>query len=432
MNTEANRSQRGPHRHGPTRWSMRATGIGAATIAVVLLLGGCSGSGEVAAEQSTPATQTSPDELPPEPEPSAATASATDDPTPEEDPTFDSTVAAFDPDVLTGGEDVTVKFLIVDYGYDQLPNRVRVGTSLSMDNMSEAEQFHTVIIYRLDDGDTRTASELSALPFEPESDIPAGYGTLAGLGGTPIGTLSAPFGAPGRQTPGGAFALTLDEPGRYVLFDTLPVGVDFIDAAEAENNGDFSALQDGPFHYQEGELAIIEVVDEDGGDDDAVQEDVFEEAFFYGDAEEEVQLFAGATAEDFCNDIQPTATSRVSTRDDGSVEIVVEEVTWQIYLYDSPLGGPELIDATCEALFDDDPDTVPLQPYATGQGLVRARNVVAPDGSVHVVNSTQGSASAPDGTTWRVSGSADLQIVDGIPQGDPAEFQGLRVERIGG
>lgn len=158
-----------------------------------------------------------------------------------------------------------------------------------------------------------------------------------------------------------------------------------------------------------------------------VAEQPFEEGLFYGNFDEGVLLFAGATTEDFCNDIQPTATSRVFTHDDGSVEIEVDDVVWPIHLYASPLGAPELIDETCMAMFDDDPDTLPVEPYATGEGQVQARIEVAPDGTEHVVNSAEGSATSSDGTVWQVRGHADLQIVDGVPVGDPAEFQGLSV-----
>jgi hypothetical protein len=155
------------------------------------------------------------------------------------------------------------------------------------------------------------------------------------------------------------------------------------------------------------------------------------EALFYGNFDQEVLLFAGSTTEDLCNDDEPTHSARVFTRRDGSVDIKVDASAQPIYLYSSPLGAPELIEATCEAMFDADPDTVPLEPFAQGEGLVRMRIEVAPDGTVHVVNSTLGAASSEDGTTWRVRGWADLMIVDGVPVGSPTEFQGLRITMTG-
>lgn len=150
------------------------------------------------------------------------------------------------------------------------------------------------------------------------------------------------------------------------------------------------------------------------------------EGLFYGDFDRDILLFAGATAEDFCTGDEPTHDARVFDRSDGSVDIKVDTSEQPIYLYASPLGAPELIGATCDAMFDGDPNTIPLEPFAEGPGVVRMRIQIAPDGTVHVVNSTVGTASSADGTTWKVRGWADLTIVDGIPVGDPAEFQGLR------
>lgn len=155
------------------------------------------------------------------------------------------------------------------------------------------------------------------------------------------------------------------------------------------------------------------------------------EGLFYGDFDQEILLFAGATTEDFCNGNEPTHDARVFQRSDGSVDIMVDASEQPIYLYSSPLGAPELIAVTCEALFDGDPDTVAPVPFAVGDGLVRMRIDVEPDGTVHVVNSTVGSAISADGTTWRVRGWADLMIVDGMPVGDPADFQGLQVALTG-
>lgn len=155
------------------------------------------------------------------------------------------------------------------------------------------------------------------------------------------------------------------------------------------------------------------------------------EDLFYGDFDLEILLFAGGTAEDTCNDNESTHDARVFTRHDGSVDIKVDASEQPIYLYSTPLGGPEFTDATCEAMFDGDPDTVPLDPFAVGEGLVRMRIGIAPDGTVHIVNSTVGSATSAEGTTWKVRGWADLMIVDGVPIGDPTDFQGLRVRRTG-
>jgi hypothetical protein len=162
------------------------------------------------------------------------------------------------------------------------------------------------------------------------------------------------------------------------------------------------------------------------------EKQAYEEILFYGNFDEEILLFAGGTAEDYCNGDEPTHEARVFHRSDDSVDIKVNASRQPIYLYETPLSAPALVDATCKVLSDDDPDTVPLEPFAVGDGLVRIRIKIAPrDGPVHVVNSTVGTASSIDGTTWKVRGWANLMIVGGAPAGDPSEFQGLRVSPTG-
>lgn len=155
------------------------------------------------------------------------------------------------------------------------------------------------------------------------------------------------------------------------------------------------------------------------------------EGFFYGDVDEQVLLFAGGTAEDFCTDGEATADGRLFLRDDGSIDVKVDADERDIHLYATPLGGPEFVEQTCAWLFDGDDATTPLQPFAQGEGRSRLRIEVTADGVVNIVNSTVGSATAQDGTTWRVRGWADLSIVDGAPVGTPDEFQGLHVQRTG-
>ena len=155
------------------------------------------------------------------------------------------------------------------------------------------------------------------------------------------------------------------------------------------------------------------------------------EGLFYADFDREVLLFSGGTAVDFCNGDEPTHDARLFERQDGTIEIMVDASEQPIYLYSTPLGAPELVDATCAVLSDGDPDTVPLEPFAEGRGLVRMRIEISPDEQVHVVNSTVGTATSSDGTTWKVRGWADLLVVDGVPVGSPTEFQGLRIARTG-
>lgn len=160
---------------------------------------------------------------------------------------------------------------------------------------------------------------------------------------------------------------------------------------------------------------------------------VISEGLFYGDFEQDVLLFVGGTTAAICDGAdEPTHRARVFERRDGSVDIKVDGSEQPIFLYSSELGAPQFIEATCAAMSDGDDSTVPVEPFAVGEGTVKIRNTIEPDGTFDVVNSTRGSATGPDGTTFRVRGWADLTIVDGVPQGDPADFQGLRVTATGG
>lgn len=153
---------------------------------------------------------------------------------------------------------------------------------------------------------------------------------------------------------------------------------------------------------------------------------------FYGNFDEDVLLFVGETTADICNgEEQPTHEARVFERRDGSTVTKVDGSVQPIYLYSSDLGAPEFIDATCGAMFDGDASTVPVEPFAEGEGTVRMRDEERPDGTLHTVNSTVGSASTADGTTFRLRAWADLVFIDGVPQGDPADFQGLRIAQTG-
>lgn len=159
---------------------------------------------------------------------------------------------------------------------------------------------------------------------------------------------------------------------------------------------------------------------------------VTEGGLFYGNFDEDVLLFVGETTADICNgEEQPTHEARVFEHEDGSIVTKVDGSVQPIYLYSSDLGAPEFIGATCAAMFDGDESTVPVEPFAAGEGTVRMRVTIEPAGTLEIVNTTVGSATAGDGTTYRVRAWADLMIVDGVPQGDPADFQGLRIAQAG-
>lgn len=88
-----------------------------------------------------------------------------------------------------------------------------------------------------------------------------------------------------------------------------------------------------------------------------------------------------------------------------------------------------------EALFDGDPSTEPVPPFAHGMARFKERIGIPAGGGpggVQVFNGVNGKATETDGTTWKVRTWADLEIGDdGMPIGDPADFQGLSIHQIG-
>lgn len=152
---------------------------------------------------------------------------------------------------------------------------------------------------------------------------------------------------------------------------------------------------------------------------------------FYGDFEADVLLFAGVPAEDLCTDEPlPVVPGRLFDRPDG-ISVVKVNTSVPVFLYHSPLGAPEFVDETCGAMHDADPTTEPVSPFASGTGRLTERVEILADGRLTITNAVNGIASAPDGNSWKLRGWADFVVADGMPVGDPADFQGLTVRRIG-
>lgn len=144
---------------------------------------------------------------------------------------------------------------------------------------------------------------------------------------------------------------------------------------------------------------------------------------FYANFDEDMLLFSGGTAEQFCDDDEPVHEARVFQRSDGTTLRMVDGSEQPIHLYVSDLGAPEFLDAHCPS---------PPDPDASGWGTVMIRQHWSAEGPpLRLKNQTVGTVSAPDGTTWRVRGWADLHFIDGVPQGTPETFQGLHITRLG-
>lgn len=153
---------------------------------------------------------------------------------------------------------------------------------------------------------------------------------------------------------------------------------------------------------------------------------------FYGNFELGVLLFTGSGVEDICNGApEPLVPARVFQRNDGSVDLKVNAREMPIVLYYSELGAPEFIEQTCQALFDEDPATVPVQPFASGTAMLKERISSSPEGVDEIFNGVNGFATGPDGTMWKVRTWADFIVDNGVLIGDPAEFQGLSIHQVG-
>lgn len=152
---------------------------------------------------------------------------------------------------------------------------------------------------------------------------------------------------------------------------------------------------------------------------------------FYANFDEDVLLFAGGGVEEICNGASPPiVTAYVSERSDGTRVLRSESHDVPFVLYYTDLPPIEFIGQTCQAMFDGDPATVPVQPFASGTGFVRLRYVAHTDGVVDITNSIVGQATGPDGRSWLARGWADFAEDNGVLIGDPAEFQGLSIEEI--
>lgn len=159
--------------------------------------------------------------------------------------------------------------------------------------------------------------------------------------------------------------------------------------------------------------------------------------FFYDNVDDGVVVTAGVPIDDFCLQEAPAeAPLRVFLKSDGTATLKShgnQDVAIYVYEFDGP--GPALIGATCEAIFDADPTTMPPTPVATGTGLMKftVTGIEGPDdiGGFHLSNSINGMATAGDGTQWKVIGRAAFETAeDGSPIGDPDDFQSLSVRQV--
>ncbi|MGI9610949.1 MAG: hypothetical protein ACR2NL_11720 [Acidimicrobiia bacterium] len=159
-------------------------------------------------------------------------------------------------------------------------------------------------------------------------------------------------------------------------------------------------------------------------------EDEFEYGFFYGtfDQNPNVALFAGGPVEDFCFGDPGTAPLRVFLRKDGTVDLKVNDKDQPIYLYYTEFNDiPTWLGAICPGIAD---GAAPPVPFASGDADLKVRFTIVSDDLLEIFNSVNGKATGTDGTEYKVRGTADLVVENGVPVGDPREFVGFKLTEI--
>jgi hypothetical protein len=159
-------------------------------------------------------------------------------------------------------------------------------------------------------------------------------------------------------------------------------------------------------------------------------EDEYEYGHFYGtfDQSPNVALFAGGPIEEFCFGDPGTAPLRVFLRNDGTVDLKVNDKDQPIYLYHTEFNDiPSWLDAICPGIAG---GGAAPEPFATGEADLKVRTTIVSDDLVEVFNSVNGEAAGTDGTEYKVRGTADLVVENGVPLGDPSEFVGFKLTEI--
>lgn len=148
----------------------------------------------------------------------------------------------------TAAEDDAIEITAVDYAFEDAPEEVDAGASLSLRNQSAGE-VHELVAMRLPDGEQRTAEELVRLP---EQELGALFA------GPPALVLIAP---PGDESFAAVGDGTLGDPGRYLFLCFIPTGAEpdeYLDALET-NPGQPPSVPGGPPHFTAGMYTEVAV-----------------------------------------------------------------------------------------------------------------------------------------------------------------------------
>jgi hypothetical protein len=159
-------------------------------------------------------------------------------------------------------------------------------------------------------------------------------------------------------------------------------------------------------------------------------EDELETGFFYGtfDQSPNVALFAGGTIEEVCHDDPATAPLRVFLRNDGTVDLKVNDKDQPIYLYHTEFNDiPDWLGVICPLIAS---GVAPPDPFATGEADLKVRITDFGYGNLEIFNSVNGKATGTDGTEYKVRGTADIIVKGGVPLGDPRDFIDFKLTEI--
>lgn len=124
-------------------------------------------------------------------------------------------------------------------------------------------------------------------------------------------------------------------------------------------------------------------------------------------------------------------TSRTFVRQDGSVDVKVNDTGQPIHLYEiSHPDGPSWITQVCDDIADGDDGP---EPFASGTADLKVRDSYLFEGGPpgHIFNSVNGRATGTDGTEYKVRAAADIPFEDGAPVGTPPDWISFELREIG-
>ncbi len=149
-------------------------------------------------------------------------------------------------DVAAGPQDITV--IATDYAFSGLPSTIAAGSTFTIDNQA-ADELHEVVAIKLPADETRSISEILALPPEEMAVFFPGVRMVI------------------LQPPGSDEVIVaegdgmLSEPGRYLFGCFIPTGADpgeYLRLA-AESEGGPPEVPGGPPHFVQGMFQEVTV-----------------------------------------------------------------------------------------------------------------------------------------------------------------------------